>query len=231
MNTEIVDCQIENQPVAEPANHLPASADLVSPPIPARVAPQVTHRRLRGKVARLPLHARNLVNQALRDGVRYVDIIGLLAAHGFHGFKIYDIYTWTKRGYRLWLDQQERFEQSRPHSLRAAALLGSLRQDAASDLADLNESILSAQLNNLIETVDESNLKQLLADKPEDYFRLARAITAFADTRSRRQEVALERLKYELEIRKIQERHAKRVSPQQITPEIRARIDAAAKLF
>jgi hypothetical protein len=220
VKTEILDRQIENQPQAEPA----------AVPKP-RPAPPVLRRRLRGKVARLPLQARNLVNQALRDGFAYAEVIGLLAAHGFNDFKKTDLLAWTKRGYRQWLAEQERFELSRDRSDRTAALLGSLREDGRSDLADLNESILSAQFNEFLDAIDESSLKQVFAESPQDYFRLAKAVTAFTMARAQRQQFELERLKYELEIRQIQEKNARRLAPPEITPEIRARIEAAAKLL
>jgi len=220
METEIVDGQIESQTKAEPT----------ATPNPRPVSPS-SRRRLRGRVARLPLPARNLVNQALRDGCAYVDVIALLAAHGFNDFKKRDLVAWTKRGYRQWLAEQERFELSRRRSDRATALLGSLREDGRCELADLNESILSAQLNELLEAIDETDLKQILAENPKEYFRLARAVTALAQARAQGQQTQLERLKYELEIRKIQERNARRLAPPEITPEIRARIEAAAKLL
>jgi hypothetical protein len=56
-------------------------------------------------------------------------------------------------------------------------------------------------------------------------------VTALAQARAQGQQIQLERLKYELEIRKIQERNARRLAPPEITPEIRARIEAAAKLL
>jgi hypothetical protein len=229
MQTEILDCQTENQPQAEPLAQ-PLSAGAGSTPSP-KPPPPFARRHLRGKVARLPLHTRNLVNQALRDGSTYANVIALLAAHGFRGFNKHDLIAWTKRGYRQWLAEQERFELGRQRSERTAALLGSLREDGRSDLADLNESIMSAQFNELLEAMDESRLKQFLAENPKDYFHLAKAVTTFATARAQRQQFELERLKYELEMRKIQEREARRRAPQGITPEIRAKIDAAAKLF
>ena len=228
MKTEIVDYQTENQP--SPAQPETSNSQLQTSSTPP--ATRAFHRRRpRGRVARLPLRTRNLVNQALRDGAKYADVIALLAAHGFNDFKPDDIVAWNKRGYPDWLREQERFEQSRAPSDRALALLGALREDGRSDLGDLNESLLCDQLNELLEAADSSQLKQLLSDKPEDYFRLARAVTALTLARAHRQQVELERLKYELQMRRIQERQARHAKPRQITQEIRDKIDAAARLF
>ena len=218
METEILDGQTQIEASAKPATNL-------------RATPPFFRRRMCGKVARLPLLTRNLVNQALRDGASYAEVVALLAAHGFTDFKKTDICTWAKRGFRDWLAQQERFDHSRARSDRALALLGSLRDDGRSHLADLNESLLCDQLNGLLDGIDPSSFQQRLADKPEDYFRLARVVTALTLARAQRQQVELERLKYELQMRRIQERQARRAKPQVITPEIRAKIDAAAKLF
>ena len=245
MNDEMLVCQTETQAplgpgpspapadasASQPGLMLPAPAIPGAPEPPRSVRRLPQRRRLHGRVARLPLQVRNQVNHALRDGAPYADVIGLLAAHGFTGFNRYDIIAWSKRGYRDWLEQQERFERSRANSERAVALLGDLREDGRFLTADLNESLLAAQLSELLQAIDEATVKRLLAERPEDYFRLAKAVASFTAARAQREQIQLQRLKYELEIRKIAERHARRLKPQEITPEMRARIEAAAKLL
>src|ERR1700722_1887040 len=96
------------------------------PPTPSPPKAASSPRRARrsdGKVARLPLEIRNMVNQALRDGRRYSEIIGLLAAQGFPGFKSQNLSNWFVGGFREWLAVQERFEAKRPLSDKAQAML------------------------------------------------------------------------------------------------------------
>jgi len=207
----------------------PAVSSVESPP--PVISPRPHRRRGNGKVARLPRDIRNMVNQSLRDGVRYVEIIASLTAQGYPGFRPPHLSNWTHGGYRPWLADQKAFEHSRQHSHATAALLGSLRADGRCELTDLNELRLASQLDRLLEAVDETSLKSMLAEKPEEYFRLTKAVTSHVMARAQRQQAELLRLKYELEMRKIAEKERRRLQPGGVTKEEMARIHAKLKLM
>jgi len=137
----------------------------------------------------------------------------------------------VQRGYRDWLQQQERFTQSQPNIERAIALLGRLREDGRCELTDLNEWLLAAQLNKALAAMDDDSLSKILSEKPEEFFRIARTVVSHGAAHAMRQQVALERLKYELAMRKIQEREHKKLHPQGVTREEMARIHAKLKLM
>jgi len=190
-------------------------------------ARQRVHRP-NGKVARLPLEMRNLVNQALRDGRTYRQIIGLLAAQGFPGFNPQNLSSWSRRGYRAWLAVQERFEAKRPLSEKAQAILGQLNPDGRSSLADLNESMLAVYFQELLEGCDVSNF----AGNSEDFLRVAKALASVMSARAQRQHADLQRLQYELDLRKIERAEEARVRAKKgISPDIMRQIEAAAKLL
>jgi hypothetical protein len=155
-------------------------------------------RRSQGKVARLPLLIRNFVNQSLRDGLCYREIVGLLAAKGFPGFNEQNLSNWSRGGYRQWLAMQERFETQSPLSENAQAILGQLNADGHSDLADLNEAMLSIGFHKLLEGCDALTL----IENSDDFFRLAKALAYFIGARAQRQRADLQRLQYELDLRK-----------------------------
>jgi hypothetical protein len=154
-------------------------------------------RRETGKVARLPVEIRNLVNQALRGGQRYEEIIAELQAHGFPHLTRWNIARWRRGGYAHWLRDQETFERLHQLPTEGNALLGQLDPTGASPTADLAEALLATQLNQMLLAFDDATR----ADRPEDYFRLCRAVTAFMTARALRQRANLERAKYQREIR------------------------------
>jgi len=174
---------------------------------------------------------RNLVNHSLRDGARYAEVIALLTAHGFVGFKRTHLMAWARNGYRHWLAQQERFDHSQKLSERALTYLGRLRADGRCELADLNEWLMAAQLNHVLQDMNGDDLKKLLADKPDEFFRIARTVVGHTGARALRQQAELERLKYELEMRKIEERERRRLEPKGVSREEMARIHAKLKMM
>ncbi|HWD19921.1 MAG TPA: hypothetical protein VHB20_11650 [Verrucomicrobiae bacterium] len=194
--------------------------------------PAPAYRRPRGvgRVARLPLALRNLVNQSLRDGLRYSEIIAQLAARGRPGFKPWHITNWMRGGYRPWLALQERFEHAQAYSERTLALLGQMREDGHCDLAEVNDSLLAAQLHELLEAVQPSALKTFLAEKPEFYFQLAKALNTFGAVRAQKSRAQFERLRYELELRKM-EQEKQRPAKSGISRETLRQIEEGIKMM
>jgi hypothetical protein len=218
------DENIQSNSVCSSESRRPADIGPAASPPPRR-------RREQGKVARLPLEMRNLVNHSLRDGARYAEVIALLTARGFAGFKRTHLMAWARNGYRHWLAQQERFDNSQKLSERALTFLGRLRADGRCELADLNDWLMAAQLNQVLQDMNGEDLKKLLADKPDEFFRIARTVVGHTGARALRQQAELERLKYELEIRKIEERERRRLEPKGVSREEMARIHAKLKMM
>ena len=153
-------------------------------------------RRGRGKVAQLPHAVRNVVNQSLRDGAPYAQIMGELEGMGFGGITKWNLIQWRKRGYMRWLEGQEEFERSHAMSAEAEALLGQLQPGGKLERADLGEAVLGSQLEGLLESFKAEERGS------EEYLRLVRAFTGFMLARAQRQRVELERTRQEMELRK-----------------------------
>src|SRR3954463_4704238 len=76
--------------------------------------------RRTGKVARLPKHIREIVNQLIEDGCTYLYIIKRLEELGHPGFFNCNISRWRTGGYQTWLREKEarsllRQESREPH--------------------------------------------------------------------------------------------------------------------
>jgi hypothetical protein len=151
-----------------------------------------------GKVARLPVEIRNLVNMGLRDGKRQVEMIGELEALGFGGISRANLSQWRKRGYQVWLEGQEAFEREHEFSAEAKALLGQLQPGGKLERADLGEAVVGAQLEELLESFKASDRE----GRTEEYLRVVRAFTGFMLARAQRQRVELERSRQEAELRR-----------------------------
>jgi len=65
-----------------------------------------------GKIARLPVEAREEVNQMLRSGFRHAAIVEKLAELGHPDISINSIYTWKYGGFVDWLHAKQKFESS-----------------------------------------------------------------------------------------------------------------------
>jgi len=155
-------------------------------------------RQGRGKVARLPVDVRNVVNQGMRDGKPQIEIIAELEGLGFSGFFKSNLSQWRKGGYARWLEAQEAFERAHALSAEGEALLGQLQPGGKSERADLGEAMLGSQLEELLESFPAEDRKA----QTEEYLRVARAFTGFMLARAQRQRVELERMRQELELRK-----------------------------
>ena len=148
-------------------------------------------RRLRGKVACLPLEMRNLVNQSLRQGLAYVEIASLLESHGHPGLTSSNLSNWYQGGYRDWLSRQEALEARHSHSDHLQALAGQLSHDGKSPTMDLNQQLLADGLQQVLADFDFHSLRPLLQAKPAEFFRLAHLVNAQSALQPQRQFVYL----------------------------------------
>jgi hypothetical protein len=155
-------------------------------------------RQGRGKVARLPVEARNLVNQGMRDGKAQVEIMAELEAMGFAGVTRSNLSRWRKGGYARWLEAQESFERAHALSAESEALLGQLQPGGRSERADLGEAVLASQLAELLESFPAEERQ----GRTEEYLRVARAFSGFMQARAQLQWVELERTRQQVELRK-----------------------------
>jgi len=155
-------------------------------------------RRDMGRVAGLPVALRNVVNEALRDGKEYGEVISELESHGIFGITRWVLGRWRRAGYARWLREQEAFERLHGLSAEKRGLMGQLQPGGGSVLADLSEAMLASQLGELLESFDGEARRERM----EDYLKVARTLIGFMMARAQRQRVELERHRRDVTRRK-----------------------------
>ena len=77
--------------------------------ISAKARTAVLRRRCTGKIARLPLEARNYVNHALSRGLPYQSIVTRLAEMGHPGIITRNLFRWFRGPFAYWAENQIAF--------------------------------------------------------------------------------------------------------------------------
>ena len=127
-------------------------------PIPSEAG---RNARRRGRIARLPQNARDLVNRMLRNGVPYKNIVGALSELGFTVLER-NISSWATGGHKDWCLEQDLVLQNR---LDQDHLIDHLRRDDASELPEVGLQAAATRLSQIllqktVATADiESNLE------------------------------------------------------------------------
>ena len=125
----------------------------------------------RGKVAHLPDDIIDDVGQMLLDGMPQAEIIRLAAQHG-HAITDGNISNWKAAGFKKW---QADFERRMAIKECGASARAILKVQPGDDLHLAATKLASAQINELLQAVDPTNLFDSIYEKPELYFRLVDA--------------------------------------------------------
>jgi hypothetical protein len=152
----------------------------------------IPRRRLPSKISSLPAEIRNQLNQSIHDGARYSDLIKNLAAQGHPGFTRDNFTRWYRAGYQDWLAELQRTQDTHTRTESALGTLRRLKLAGKGDLADANDLLLANQLHEILRDFDPASVKDNLATKPEQFFRLATAIINQTGDRTARQRIQLE---------------------------------------
>ena len=117
-------------------------------PLPSTIIPAMSaHKaRRRGRIARLPQHARDLVNRMLRNGVPYKNIVAALDDLGFTVLER-NISYWATGGYKDWLLEQDLVLQNR---LDQDHLIDHLRRDDAPELPEVGLQAAATRLSQIL---------------------------------------------------------------------------------
>lgn len=136
--------------------------------------------RRTGKIARLPFAVRTEVNQWLRDGLPYMQIIAFLAARGYDGstesrptINEQNLTNWKDGGHQDWLKEQERLADMQRKREFAMDIV---KENDGSKLHEANLHLAASQLYEVLTDFDPQALKELLAEKPENYANIANAL-------------------------------------------------------
>ncbi len=125
--------------------------------------------RRTGKIARLPFELRTVVNTMLRDGKPYGEIIAWLVSNGItEPGEVNDqnLTNWREGGHQDWLAEQARLEEMQAKREFALQIV---QQNEGSKIHEAALQIAASQVYEVLTEFDLSSLKDLLAEKPENY--------------------------------------------------------------
>lgn len=144
-----------------------------------------------GKIARLAKPVRDQVNHWLDDGASAPAVIEKLAALGHTGLNEQNISNWRQGGYEDWLEDRARMEAIK---IRAEASIEYVKmvQESGSSLEEANALMLASQINELLQSIELTTIKELLTDDPRKFFDLVNAVTSQSNERTKREKLELE---------------------------------------
>ncbi|MDB6056888.1 MAG: hypothetical protein JWO95_732, partial [Verrucomicrobiales bacterium] len=154
-------------------------------------------RKRWGKIARLPFEIREWLNAQIRDGVQYAEIAAALAGKGFEGCTKYDLSTWKRGGHEDWLREQERVAALQNDLGQVFKALEKFGENHTDGVERITELLIGMQLAHAVQDLQRGTVKELVAQKPELFFRIARAASDQARDRARRKRVGLMVKKYD----------------------------------
>src|SRR6267143_642955 len=102
----------------------------------------------KGKVARLPVSVREIVNRMLENGSRFQDIIERLDDLGYPGFQPPNISRWKSGGYLDWLALRERLACAKIRADSSCELIRDLKN--SDDLCHANEILMAADVQDTL---------------------------------------------------------------------------------
>ncbi|MFN7141291.1 MAG: hypothetical protein ACK4UN_18345, partial [Limisphaerales bacterium] len=105
--------------------------------------------------------------------------------------------NWKDGGHQDWLRTQERIEEIAARKEAALDMVRELKQGGEIHITEANELILASQINEALSDFDPQILKELMAEKPGEFFKLAQAVTSQTNERTKREKVELDFRKYQ----------------------------------
>jgi len=125
----------------------------------------MSKRRI-GKIARAPKAVRDVINEMIRDGATYAQVIKVAEKHDVFGLNEQNLTNWKEGGYQEWLREQERLSDMQAKREFAMEVV---RQNEGSKLHEATLQLAASQLYEVITDFDLAHLKDLLKAKPENY--------------------------------------------------------------
>ena len=126
-----------------------------------------------GKIARAPYEVRTHVNAMLRDGNTSKAVVNFLAGAGIAGVNEQNVTNWRDGGYQDWLKEQSRLNDMQAKREFAMEIV---RQNEGSKLQEATLHLAASQLYETLTEFDIGSLKELLAEKPENYALIVNAL-------------------------------------------------------
>jgi hypothetical protein len=198
--------------------------------IAGKVAGILKGRKRWGKIARMPFEVREWLNEQIRDGAKYADVVAALAVKGYEGCTKFDLSTWKRGGYQDWAREQERVTALQGDFRQLFRVLEKFGEKHTDGVERIAELLIGMQIVRAVQDLRGETLKDLVAEKPELFFRIARAASDQARDRARRKRVGVMVQKYDDQSaakRAEEERSKIPISERGLSPETLKEIEAA----
>ncbi len=137
------------------------------------------NNRRTGKIARLPFAVRTTVNEMIRDGAPYVQIIAFIGkiTDGVEpvptDLNEQNLTNWKDGGHQDWLKEQARLEDMAAKREFAFQIV---KENDGSKLHEANLHLAASQIYEVLTDFDPQRLKDLLDEKPENYADVVNAL-------------------------------------------------------
>lgn len=178
-----------------------------------------------GKIARAPYEVRKQVNELLRDGKTAKAVINFLNGAGIPNVSEQNVTNWREGGFQDFLKEQTRLDEMR---FKREFAMEIVRQNQGSQLQEATLHLAASQLYEALTDYDIGNLKQLLAEKPENY-------AAIVNSLAKLSKGALEVDKYKAQVREQKEKIEAALNTAKskggLTPETLKTIEEAAGML
>lgn len=129
----------------------------------------------RGKIGRLPADARAQVNRLIRDNRPAEEVMALCEKLGAPDVTPQNVSAWKVNGYLEWERRQNRIEEMAGRREFAVELAKKAASDGDADLSLASNAAAALAVDaiqDVLEDFDPSNLKALLAEKPEKFMQV-----------------------------------------------------------
>lgn len=146
-------------------------------------------RKPTGKVSQLPAALIEYVNCAIRDGVKYDEIIRQLSERGHPGFNKNNLSRWRRSGHCQWLLVQERNDAMRIRCEASLHVAKGLSSANLQSVSELNEKLVTVQLADTLWAFQDNQPD--LNKKPENWFKVAKLVTDRSREDIEHQKIAL----------------------------------------
>ncbi len=137
--------------------------------------PKHRHRPHRSKISELPTAIRDFINESLHDNVPYKNIIQSVTEKGHPGIASNNLSMWKQSGYKLWLEERERFQCLRLRMDETDQYFRHLDANGQNRANYVNGRLIDLHMAQIMRDFDPIVLKQELQKDPLEFFKFVRA--------------------------------------------------------
>src|SRR3989440_12157540 len=154
------------------------------------LAPQLTNPHVqppprqcqrKGKIARLPKAARDMINHMIDDGLPYHVIIDELGEAG-EGLNTQNLTNWKQGGYQDYLKIQETIEKIKAQTEAATEILQGVEGMDTSKIMEACRQVAAVQLMEALMEHGDEAIRKAIADEPARYFTLLNSVCSLANS-------------------------------------------------